>query len=77
VDAAGGQAPLDGLARGGWKLVYNEKPPADAGGGRFAGSTDLSYSLGMSVGKDNKIGGVAWNSVAFKAGLAPAWCWWR
>ena len=25
----------------------------------------------MSLGKDNKIGGVAWNSLAFKAGLAP------
>jgi predicted metalloprotease with PDZ domain len=69
VDAAGGQAPLDGLARSGWKLVYNDKPPADAGGGR--GGTDFSYSLGMSLGKDNKIGGVAWNSLAFKAGLAP------
>jgi predicted metalloprotease with PDZ domain len=69
VDAAGGQAPLDGLARSGWKLIYNDKPPADAGGGR--GGTDFSYSLGMSLGKDNKIGGVAWNSLAFKAGLAP------
>jgi len=69
VDAAGGQAPLDGLARGGWKLIYNDKPPADAGGAR--GGTDLGYSLGLSLGKDNKIGGVAWNSVAFKAGLAP------
>jgi len=69
VDAAGGQAPLDGLARSGWKLIYNDKPPADAGGGR--GGTDLSYSLGMSLSKENKIGGVAWNSVAFKAGLAP------
>jgi predicted metalloprotease with PDZ domain len=69
VDAAGGQAPLDGLARSGWKLIYNDKPPADAGGGR--GGTDFSYSLGMSVGKDNKVGNVAWNGVAFKAGLAP------
>jgi predicted metalloprotease with PDZ domain len=71
VDQAGGEAPLDGLARGGWKLIYNDKPPESLGGRRDAGSTDLSYSLGLSVGKDNKIGGVAWNSVAFKAGLAP------
>jgi len=70
VDAIGGQAPLDGLARGGWKLIYNEKAPPDMGG-RFGGGTDLSYSLGFSLGKDNKIGSVAWNSIGFKAGLAP------
>jgi predicted metalloprotease with PDZ domain len=69
VDATGGQAPLDGLARGGWKLVYTEKPAADGGSARFG--TDFSYSLGLTLGKDNKIGGVAWNSIAFKAGLAP------
>ena len=68
VELAGGEAPLDGLARGGWRLVYTDKP--SAGGGRGGGS-DFSYSLGMSVGKDNKIGGVLWNSAAFQAGLAP------
>lgn len=69
VDAIGAPAPLDGLARGGWKLVYTDKPAAGADSGRFG--TDFNYSLGMTLGKDNKIGGVAWNSVAFKAGLAP------
>jgi len=69
VDKAGGEGPLDGLARGGWKLVYTDKPAADGGSAR--GGTDFGYSLGMSLSKDNKIGGVAWNSVAFKAGLAP------
>jgi predicted metalloprotease with PDZ domain len=69
VDAIGAPAPLDGLARSGWKLVYTDKPAAGADSGR--GGTDFNYSLGLSLGKDNKIGGVAWNSVAFKAGLAP------
>jgi predicted metalloprotease with PDZ domain len=71
VDNTGGEAPLDGLARGGWKLIYNDKAPADLGGNRGGGGTDLSYSLGMSLDKENKVGGVLWNSVAFKAGLAP------
>jgi predicted metalloprotease with PDZ domain len=69
VDAAGGEAPLHGLARGGWKLVYTDKPAAD--GGSRGGGADFSYSLGMNLSKDNKISGVAWNSIAFKAGLAP------
>ena len=70
------KAPLDGLARGGYKLVYTDKPNAvqearAAMGGRFGGGTSLAYSLGLSVGSDNKISSVLWNSPAFKAGLAP------
>jgi predicted metalloprotease with PDZ domain len=63
-------APLDGLARGGWRLVYQDKPNAVAAA-RKGGGFDFSYSLGMSVGKDNRIGDVLWNGPAFKAGLAP------
>jgi predicted metalloprotease with PDZ domain len=64
-------APLDGLARGGWRLVYKDKPNAAAAAyaGRFG--TDFGYSLGMSLTKENKIGDVLWNGVAWKAGLAP------
>ena len=69
VEEAGGEAPLDGLARGGWKLIYNDKAPAASG--RGGGGTDFSYSLGMGLSKENKITGVLWNGVAFKAGLAP------
>ena len=67
------KAPLDGLARGGWKLVYTDKPNAEAEAyaSRGGGGANLSYSLGLSVGSDNKISSVLWNSPAFKAGLAP------
>ena len=71
------RAPLDGLARGGWKLVYTDKPNAvqealaAAYAGRGGGGTNLGYSLGLSVGGENKISSVLWNSPAFKAGLAP------
>ena len=44
---------------------------AAAFAGRGGGGTNLAYSLGLSVGGDNKIGSVQWNSPAFKAGLAP------
>ncbi len=75
VNAIAPKAPLDGLARAGWKLVYTAEESATAkaaalrpGGG---GGTSLTYSLGLSVDKDNKVTQVLWNSVAFKAGLAP------
>lgn len=66
IDSHGPGAPLDGLARSGWKLVYNDKQGKSS---RFGGS-DFTYSLGLSLGKDNKLGDVLWNSPAFKAGLA-------
>jgi predicted metalloprotease with PDZ domain len=64
------RAPLDGLARGGWKLVYTDKPTdyfksAEA----RRKSTDLSYSLGLALNKDADITSVAWQGPAFKAGL--------
>jgi predicted metalloprotease with PDZ domain len=63
--------PLDGLARGGWKLVYTETPTdyfksAEA----RRKSTDLTYSLGLTLSKDADITGVQWDGPAFKAGLA-------
>jgi predicted metalloprotease with PDZ domain len=71
VDRADTQAPLDGLARGGWKLVYTDKPNAVASAAEAQRkSSDFSYSLGLSLGKDNKLGSVLWNGPAFKAGLA-------
>jgi predicted metalloprotease with PDZ domain len=73
VDKVSERAPLDGLARGGWKLVYTDKKNemADRGRAAGAGGASLTYSLGMSTDKDNKITSVLWNSAAFKAGLAP------
>ena len=64
------QPPLDGLARGGWKLIYTETPTdyfksAEA----RRKSTDLTYSLGLVLGRDADITQVQWDGPAFKAGL--------
>ena len=73
VDQTRAEAPLDGLARGGWKLVYTDQPNAAASAAEKERKTaDFSYSLGMAVGKEMKISEVLWNGVAFKAGLAPS-----
>ena len=72
VEATSAEPPLDGLARAGWKLVYTEEPNAVAAASvRGPAGASLAYSLGMSLGADNKIGEVLWNGPAFKAGLAP------
>jgi len=67
-------APLGGLARSGWRLVYEEKESefakADDGRGE-PGGQDLSYSLGLRLDKDGNVGGVRWDGPAFQAGLAP------
>jgi predicted metalloprotease with PDZ domain len=70
LDGHGPGAPLDGLARAGWKLVYEEQPTAyfkDAEAYRKV--SDFSYSLGIVIDHDARIAGVVWDSPAFKAGL--------
>ncbi|HEV7815857.1 MAG TPA: peptidase M61 [Janthinobacterium sp.] len=63
-------APLDGLTRGGWKLVYTDTPTDFL---KMAEErrkvTDFAYSLGFSVDKDAKIVGIEWDGPAYKAGL--------
>jgi predicted metalloprotease with PDZ domain len=72
VDGHGPGAPMEGLARAGWKLVYNEQPnaaiAAAEGDQEF---DDFSYSLGLKIASaDGKVEAVLWNSPAYLAGLA-------
>jgi predicted metalloprotease with PDZ domain len=62
-------APLDGLARGGYRLVYTETPSAYSKASEAHGRVDLGHSLGLTVGKDGRVDQVAWDSPAFQAGL--------
>lgn len=66
-------APLDGLARGGYKLVYTETPSDYIKLIETARKmTTFTYSLGISVtNADGTISDVLWGSPAFNAGLAP------
>ena len=69
-----GHGPITGgFESHGWKLVYTDKPSAAVKAfearRHFA---DLTYSLGVSVGKGGQIGDVLWDGPAFKAGLAPS-----
>ena len=64
------KAPLDGYARGGYKLVYTDTPTEfmKTAEGK-AKNTALSYSLGLTVGSDGVLSDVQWGGPAFKAGL--------
>ncbi len=63
-------APLDGIARGGYRLVFTDKISDVAKSGDTAGKrTDLNYSIGLTVGDDGVISQVMWHSPAFAVGL--------
>lgn len=71
LDGHGPGAPLDGLARAGWKLVYTDTPTDLIKGADERNKiTDLSYSLGFTVTADGGIRNVIWDGVGFRAGLA-------
>lgn len=72
IDSHGPGAPLDGLKRAGWKLVYTDTPNlaiADAAGdGEY---DDFRFSLGLSIASDEgKVNEVLWDGPAYRAGIA-------
>jgi predicted metalloprotease with PDZ domain len=69
TENAGGRAPLEGLVRGGYRLVYRDTPNAYEKA-EAAGTVNLTYSLGMNLNREAKITSVLWEGPAFKAGLA-------
>lgn len=63
-------APLEGITRGGYRLVWREQPNAydvSRTGGR---SLDLSYSLGLVVA-GGRVASVLWDGPAFGRGIRP------
>ncbi|MGH8026129.1 MAG: M61 family metallopeptidase [Pseudoxanthomonas sp.] len=72
VASQGPEAPLQGLARAGWQLVYTKEPnAATADAESDQEFDDFSYSLGLKIASDGgKIDQVLWGSPAYLAGLA-------
>jgi predicted metalloprotease with PDZ domain len=70
LDAVNVDPPLDGIARGGYRLVF-DSVPGDAFKSRELREkiTDLTYCIGLSVDKDGKLKDVLWGGPAYKAGL--------
>jgi predicted metalloprotease with PDZ domain len=61
---------LEGIERAGLKLVYTDEPNKSIVDSEKASrNTDLSYSLGLVISRDNVLTEVVWEGPAFKAGL--------
>ena len=72
LSSHGPGAPLDGITRGGWKLVYTETESAlDKAADGASNGADFTFSIGAGVASDGTVRGVLWGGPAFKAGLAP------
>ena len=70
LDGHGPGAPLDGIRRGGYKLIYTDTPSnffKEAEARRKI--TDLTYSLGMTIAAESRLLEVLWEGPAYKAGL--------
>jgi predicted metalloprotease with PDZ domain len=75
IDKINPRADLEGIERGGYKLVYKDKPSAGertvaANGGR-RGGIDVWYSIGLRVSGEGVVGDVRWDGPADKARIAP------
>jgi len=64
--------PENGFTQGGYRLVYNDNEPEWLKKGADPSrSTSFATSLGFSVKSDGSLDNVAWDSLAFKAGITP------
>jgi predicted metalloprotease with PDZ domain len=68
----GPNAPLGGIEGSGWKLVYNEQEPELIRLRESRGEgVDVSFSLGLLIGKEGRIYDSIFNMPAFAAGVMP------
>ncbi len=70
IEALAPNAPLDGFARGGYKLVYTDKQSDIAkSNDALRKQDDFGFSIGLSVDKKGAVTNVMWDSPAAKAGI--------
>ena len=70
--AVGAEWPHSGIVRGGWKLIYDDKPNEYATSiERGGGVRNYSFSLGLTIaGEGARIADVVWDGPAFRAGVS-------
>jgi predicted metalloprotease with PDZ domain len=70
IHSHGPGAPLEGLRRGGWQVVYGEQMPPYLKNAEDAdGNVNLIYSIGVLASRDGELSEVRWGSPAYAAGL--------
>jgi predicted metalloprotease with PDZ domain len=66
-------APIAGLERGGYRLVFRAEPSSFATSSqKVFGTTDHNFSVGFSVDGEGELKDVLWEGPAFHAGLTTA-----
>ena len=72
VRSTAAHAPLGGIERGGWRLIYNDKPNTFVSAReKLSDHLDLTYSLGLLIGKTGGFVDVIPGSPAYQAGAGP------
>ena len=67
---SGQPAPLAGIEKGGYRLVWKEEPNLfDKERMKEGSNFDLTHALGLVIDKEAKVTSVLWDSPAFKAGM--------
>ena len=70
LDGRGPGAPLDGITRGGYKLTFADKPTEFFKAEDTSRRTEtLSYSLGLTIGREARLVDIVWQGPAYRAGL--------
>ena len=70
LDTYGPGAPLEGLKRGGYQLVYTDTPtPTEKAADEMEKRASFMFSIGLTLGKDNEVVDLQWEGPAFSAGL--------
>ena len=68
INTPGQPAPLGGIEKSGYRLVWKEEPnPYDKG--RSGAALNLFHSLGVTLDKDGRVTATRWDSAAFNAGV--------
>ncbi|MBZ5571774.1 MAG: M61 family peptidase [Acidobacteriia bacterium] len=72
VNSTSAHAPLVGIERGGWRLVYSDQPNTFVAAQERTGkSANASYSLGFLVKQDGRLVDVVPGSPAYAVGIGP------
>jgi predicted metalloprotease with PDZ domain len=71
LDETSTRAPLDGLERGGYRLIYTDTPTDYAKANETRRKvTDLTFSIGAVIDSSGKLTSVMWDGPVFRAGLS-------
>jgi predicted metalloprotease with PDZ domain len=72
IDEVSTHAPLGGIERGGWHLVYNDQPnPFVRAGEKLGKRSSFAYSLGLEIKENGELADVVYGSPSYAAGLGP------